>query len=157
MNRFLSVMAFAASLSLFGCRDTDVGRDCQLVKSQADGGQGADPVFSTDITEPAKDVISFGALDCEDLICVRAGNTPLPDSPTQAVFGKCSRACALGSACPAYDASLDKNPETAFSCRSLLLDEATLKALQENPDTQKYFRDRNTQYFCAQANSSINQ
>src|SRR5205823_1416087 len=65
-----------------------------------------------------RDAISFGATQCDDLVCVRDSSFPptTPDAPAQ---GFCSHSCASTSSCVSAS-------ELRLSCRDLLLDDAAL-------------------------------
>ncbi len=82
---------------------------------------------------PRKDFVSFGSTDCEDLICVRDSDFAAPDggalNPKEVATGYCSRNCLVGAACPSSTAELDGNPRTRLTCRPLLLDTETLRAI----------------------------
>ena len=114
-----------------GCKaSSQLGEECTLVKRDpSDGGS----LFLTNGELPAgagKDFISFGSTECDDLICVRDWDyAPLDGgglNPNEPAKGYCSRSCLIGSPCPASSAELDASPRTRLTCRSLLLDVATL-------------------------------
>jgi hypothetical protein len=149
------VSAFAACTST-----TDLGEPCILVKKNPDTSSSVQsvPITAKEIT-PGKDFISFGAVECEDLVCVLdAEHTSQIDpdggNPDAPVTGYCSRSCVPGSstACaPQKDTANDSNPDTSMSCRALLLDPATLgRICQADPaKCQQYFGNNSSPYFCA--------
>jgi hypothetical protein len=141
---------------------TDLGVPCTLVKKDpADTtGKQSLPMLESEVTA-GKDFISFGAVECEDLVCVRdssyappAGTTP---APTDQAKGYCSRPCLQTSTtgCPAKDSADDSNPLKRLSCRPLILDEATLNFICQSDAVtcKKYFGDTKSPYFCARGAS----
>ncbi len=78
-----------------------------------------------------RDFVAFGAVDCEDLVCVRDSSFPKGTVLTEPAIGYCSRPCAQGLACPSDDPALDERGDTRMSCRPLLLTKEALKALAE--------------------------
>jgi hypothetical protein len=131
---------------------TDLGLPCQLVKKNPDGGTTSVPILESDLPGGNKDFISFGATECEDLVCVRDANVPRTGVPGAAAMGYCSRACVpnVSGACPAANKSDDSNPDKRLTCRALLLDEATLGAICTNdPSTCQKLGDTRSPYFCA--------
>jgi hypothetical protein len=151
----LSLISAVAVFAAIGCTPpTNLNVVCTLVKKTPDGGSGSVFITEGDISANAsRDVISFGAVECEDLVCVREGGAPLSGNAGQAATGWCSRPCleTQANACPSNDPALDKNPATAFSCRKLLLDEAALASLKTaDPGAyKKYFGDTTSPFFCA--------
>lgn len=108
------------------------------------------------------DFISFGSTDCEDLICVRDAEYSPPDggalNPNETAKGYCSKSCILGDSCPSSSAELDSNPRTRMTCRPLLLDVETLRALCKGNEVDRarcrtYFGDTNSSDFCARGSS----
>jgi hypothetical protein len=103
-----------------------------------------------------KDFISFGATECEDLVCVRDSSFTRPTNSTddsQAV-GYCSRPCIPTSTLTCVAASAADNENSSpnkLTCRALLLDEATLAAIKtQDPATfTRYFGGTTSTYFCA--------
>jgi hypothetical protein len=152
----LRLAVIAALLMLGGCAvKTDLGSPCFLVRG-VDGGAGQ-PKISVRLHEsdirPNKDFISFGATECEDLVCVRDSTFPVGANPTDEAQGYCSRPCIQTSTvgCPSQNEADDKIPSKRLTCRPLLLDEATLAAIC-NADPEKctqYFGDTKSPFFCA--------
>ena len=173
-----------------GCQVTsDLGSQCVLVKKQLTFDAQGNPVCRKDndgnclkdkngndlqaftvgnILEreltAGQDYISFGAGECEDLICVRDADAPpnpdydpnstdtaKKDAPAQ---GYCSTPCVQGasaSACKVTDSSVSTDLRNRMQCRSLLLDQASLDSLRaSDPDGYKAtFGDTNSPFFCA--------
>jgi hypothetical protein len=162
----MAVMSFrsalaALSLSLVaasGCKaQTDLNSECILVKKDPSDPTGKKSVAITagELRANAnRDVISFGATQCEDLVCVREAGAPLPAADAEPVSGRCSRSCAGAgdeATCKSFDESLDKNPDTALVCRPLLLDASLLASLRQADEAayRRYFGDNSSPYFCA--------
>jgi hypothetical protein len=123
-----------------------------MVKKNPDGGTTSVALLESDLPGGAKDYISFGATECEDLVCVRDANVPLSGVPNAAAMGYCSRACVPNSSagCPAADPNDDRDPSKRLTCRALLLDELTLAAICTNdPATCQRIGDTRSPYFCA--------
>ena len=88
--------------AVVGCKaSSQLGDECAMVKRdpRVDGGRlyvtnGEIKVGAT------KDFISFGSIDCDDLICVRDADYAPPDggvlNPTETAKGYCSRSCIVG-------------------------------------------------------------
>ena len=108
----LALFAFA------GCSaSSDIGAECALVKRDVDGGR----LFVTNRevgTGAAKDFVSIGSTECDDLICVRDSDWAPPDGggmdPNETARGYCSRNCLWGDPCPSSSPKLDGNPRTRF-------------------------------------------
>lgn len=149
-------LLFAALALPAGCHvNTDLGRLCQLVKRNPDGGAGSVPIVEGDLPGANKDFISFGATECEDLVCVRDAYVPRTGVATAAAAGYCSRSCVPNSSigCPAANSSDDTDPARKLGCRALLLDEQTLGAICSNdPATCQQLGDARSPYFCARSN-----
>jgi hypothetical protein len=136
---------------------TDLGRTCNLVKKNPDGGTGSVPILESDLPGGNKDFISFGATECEDLVCVRDANVPRSGVANAPALGYCSRPCVPGvsNGCPAANSDDDKDPSKKLLCRALLLDELTLAAICTNdPSTCQRIGDTRSPYFCARDGGS---
>jgi len=148
--------------TLFACQSpTDLGTPCTLVrKDPADpSGKRSLPMKESEVTK-GKDFISFGAVECEDLVCVRDSSYAQPTPPpaaTDDAKGYCSRPCLQTSTvgCAAANPDDDKLPLKRLSCRPLILDEATLNLICQTDATtcKKYFGDTKSPYFCARGSS----
>jgi hypothetical protein len=147
---------FAAPIFTASCRvATDLGRPCNLVKKNPDGGSGSVPILESELPGADKDFISFGATECEDLVCVRDAYVPRTGVATTPATGYCSRACVPNSStgCPPANADDNKDPTKKLSCRALLLDEQTLGAIcSTDPGTCQQLGDTRSPYFCARGN-----
>ncbi|WP_146209903.1 adventurous gliding motility lipoprotein CglC [Vitiosangium sp. GDMCC 1.1324] len=146
----------SAVLLCGGCKVTsDVGKPCLLVKK----GTGSDtaPVLEGDLNA-GQDFISFGSLDCEDLVCVKDADMALETvdigNGQKQVKGYCSKAClenALQDPCAVTDPEASESVKSRMACRPLLLDQKALDDLrQSDPATYKgTFGDNNSPFFCA--------
>ena len=152
----LSIVLLAAA----GCQDsTDLGKaPCNLVKKGTDGGP--ENVTVGELTA-GKDFLSFGAVDCEDLVCVldRQGvdsvlsqATSNPAVLNNPALGYCSRACAQGSSttCTPQFENQQNNPALRMSCQQLVLDAATIAEICKDPaKCLAYFDNNRSPFFCA--------
>lgn len=153
----LSTGAWVASaligvLVVSGCRaKTDLGRPCTLVKKDPSDAAKSVPLKESEISS-GKDFISFGATECEELVCVRDADVKA-GKPTDEAVGYCSSACIPGSSvkCLNENPADDKDAAKKLKCRTLLLDEATLASLRTaDPEAYKrYFGETTKPYFCA--------
>jgi hypothetical protein len=141
----------SAVLLCGGCKvTTDIGKPCLLVKK---GATGSAPVTAGDLRE-GQDFISFGSLDCEDLICVKDADMPVESADNGQIKGYCSKPCVedpLVNVCEVTDADAHESVKTrGMSCRPLLLDQQALDELRKS-DPAAYratFGDNNSPYFC---------
>ncbi len=140
-----------------GCTNTtELGNDCTMVRRDPTDTDDSDGIRSVPMKESEigafKDFISFGATDCEDLICVRDRSDPKGADPTANAQGFCTRTCIPGRAdtCLTGNEDIDEGPDP-FECRQLLLDDDTLATLRtEQPDLyRRFFGTAETTYFCA--------
>jgi hypothetical protein len=165
-----TALLMSAVLWLGGCEvSSEIGKECTLVRKataeeEAANGRKFMPIFQREVALN-QDVISFGSIECEDLICVRDADFPPTmekdengndtgeiDRDAEAK-GYCSKECVEGSnACEVKDTSgvLEGLPER-MSCRALLLDQATLEALRAANEAQyrRTFGENNSPFFCA--------
>src|SRR5262249_30649885 len=119
---WLFVTLLAALVLPSACRvNTDLGRSCQLVKKNPDGGTSSVPIVEADLPSATKAFISFGATECEELVCVRDAYVPRPGVATAPAPGYCSRSCVANSstACPAANPEDNNDPTRKLSCRAL--------------------------------------
>ena len=75
-----SALFLSAALLASGCEVTsELGKPCTLVRKatpeERPAGVRSTPVLESEIA-PNQDFISFGSMDCEDLICVRDADVP---------------------------------------------------------------------------------
>ena len=146
----------SAVLLCGGCKVTsDIGKPCLLVKK----GTGSDsaPVTVSDLRS-GQDFISFGALDCEDLVCVKDANMPTQLAENGQVIGYCSKACVAETqgTCDVTATEADASVKNSIACRPLLLDQQALDELRAS-DRAAYratFGDNTSPYFCAAAAST---
>jgi hypothetical protein len=142
-SKVLAIALAGAFLSVAGgCRvSTGLNKVCNLVRGLPDGGY--EYLKEADVqaqvvagASSTRDIISFGAVECEDLICVRDssfgklpdGGVPLVD-PDAGAQGYCSRSCVAGNTCPSDNPAQDDGKDK-LNCRPLLLDAETLAALR---------------------------
>jgi hypothetical protein len=150
------VLLVGAALLCGGCEvPSDIGKPCVLVK-RSQSGQKYDPVRMEDINVD-QDFISFGSLDCEDLVCVRDARSPVRttgEGSELRVLGYCSKACVadnLQNPCAVNHPDADAQVKERMSCRPLLLDQQALDDLRAK-DPAGYratFGDNASPYFCA--------
>jgi hypothetical protein len=152
-----------AALLCGGCEvPSDIGKPCVLVKKSQSGQTKYDPVTPADIGKGDKDFISFGSLDCEDLICVRDANSPIVtrgENEQLTVMGYCSKACQpsdtnapqLQDPCAVNHPEASAEVKAGMSCRALLLDQAALDYMRANDPVgyRQTFGDNTSPYFCA--------
>ncbi len=154
MIRRSTLLALAA-LTFGGCAvSTDLGKECVLVRKDPNDPSGKKSIaIKESEIKPNKDFISFGAVECEDLVCVRDLAYTRSAAPTDDALGYCSRPCSQASTtgCPAADSADDKDPARKLSCRPLILDAETLNAIcQADANTcTRYFGDTKSPFFCA--------
>ncbi|MFP2931066.1 adventurous gliding motility lipoprotein CglC [Pyxidicoccus sp. 3LG] len=166
-----TALLMSATMLLGGCEvASQIGKECVLVRRATPEEEVANnrkwmPILQGEVA-PNQDVISFGSIACEDLICVRDADVPFammdnPDDPggpqiinrNAEAKGYCSKECVEDSnACEVKDTSgvLAGLPER-MSCRSLLLDQATLEALRSSDESfyRRTFGENNSPFFCA--------
>jgi len=142
----------SAALLCGGCKVTsDIGKPCLLVKRGATGNTSV-PVTTADLSK-GQDFVSFGALDCEDLVCVLDANTPVQTADNGQVKGYCSKACVAETpnTCAVTDPEASEAVRNSMACRPLLLDQKALEDLKaSDPATYRAtFGDNTSPYFCA--------
>ncbi len=151
--RWTFLVGALVSASVTGCApQTDLGKECTLVRKNTTGSGPPSIFIKESEIVPGKDFISFGATECEDLVCVRNADAPIGSDPTADAKGKCSRPCLETNAasCQTGDDKVDQSDQN-FVCRAMLLDTETLAAIKEaDPARYKqYFGDTTSPYFCA--------
>jgi hypothetical protein len=158
--RALLVVGPALVLSMLACNsDTDLGKPgCHLLKAGPDGG--AENVIVGELSA-GKDFLSFGAVECEDLVCVLdylgvsallAQATSNPALLADPATGYCSHPCAQGSSsgCTPQYSDLQNDPTKVMSCRALVLDDETIAEICKDPvKCQEYFNNSRSAFFCA--------
>lgn len=157
---------FVALTTLAGCRvQTDLGTPCTLVRRDPADTNEADGVNSIPILESevstggadGRDYISFGATECEDLVCVRDAAFVGTRDPGSAAEGYCSRPCEpqLQNQCPPANESDQADPVKALGCRPMLLDQESLNTLRaRDPEKyERYFGKTTTPNFCARGDA----
>lgn len=151
------LISLAFAMTGVGCTpQSDLGTPCVLKRRAPDGGTA--DILEREVTA-GKDFVSFGAIECEDLVCVRDANTSGTGNPDQAASGFCSRPCVqTATSCRTGNNSIDDGPEP-YACRPLLLDEDTLARIRQNdPEKyERYFGDTQSPYFCAKGRPDAGQ
>jgi hypothetical protein len=119
----------------------DLGARCLLVRADPSDTDPRDGTRSITIKESEiatltnTDIFSLGATECENLVCIRAANTPLSGTAGADATGFCSRACVENDAdsCLTGDSGIDHGDP--YACRSLALDAEALVDIRERyPD-----------------------
>lgn len=157
-----SALFLSAVLLMGGCDvTTELGKPCRLVRKATADEQAQGPTKFVEIQEKDiaadQDFISFGALDCEDLICVRDDASPRSEDPQAVALGYCSKECVQGTTtgCEITRTVDDVQAglKDRMTCRPLLLDQATLDAIRVADETyyRRTFGENNSPYFCAGA------
>lgn len=157
MSSRLLLAALALGTVVSGCTvQTDLGRQCFLVKKDANGERVR--MTEAEITS-GLDFISFGASECENYVCVRDAAMGRPTGATDEsdAIGYCSAQCeppadgALGNPCPAENPAHDDDPALRLTCRSMLLDEDTINLIcaEDEALCQRLFGPNRTPFFCA--------
>ncbi|HUM09316.1 MAG TPA: adventurous gliding motility lipoprotein CglC [Myxococcaceae bacterium] len=156
----LVLVVAAVALSMMACKaDTDLGKPgCHLLKALPDGGPTN--VIVAELSA-GKDFLSFGSVECEDLICVLdqdgvstllAQATANPAVLADPATGYCSHACAQGSTggCTPQYQDYQNDPTQVMSCRALVLDNDTIAEICKDPvKCQQYFNNSRSAFFCA--------
>ncbi|RKG58630.1 gliding motility protein [Corallococcus sp. AB011P] len=157
-----TALFLSAALMLGGCDvTTELGKPCQLVRrataeEQEKQGRKFMEIQEKDIAVD-QDFISFGSLDCEDLICVRDDLSPRSDTPEAFALGYCSKECVQGTTTGCeITRTVGDVPEglkERMTCRPLLLDQDTLDAIKVADESfyRRTFGENNSPYFCAGA------
>ncbi len=160
-----------AALVCGGCEvSSDIGKPCVLVRKATDAEQAAAPdgepfryMMESQLTA-GQDFISFGSVECEDLVCVRDADfdpklAPNADKATTAATGYCSKACvedadtALSNSCAVTTTEAQPEVKERMTCRPMLLDQQALDALRsaDRAKYRSYFGDNTSPAFCAAA------
>jgi hypothetical protein len=160
-----------AALMCGGCAvSSDIGKTCVLVRKATKAEQEAEPtrepsrnIMESQLT-PGQDFISFGSVECEDLVCVRDAHfdpklAAGTDLTKVAATGYCSKPCLEDTLttnnCAVTSSEALAEVKDRMACRPLLLDQQALDALRtsENPaDRALYsqlFGDNTSPSFCA--------
>ncbi|RKG64141.1 gliding motility protein [Corallococcus sp. CA054B] len=157
-----TALFLSAALMLGGCDvTTELGKPCQLVRRATAEEQEAQGRKFMEIQEKDiavdQDFISFGSLDCEDLVCVRDDLSPRSDNPEAFALGYCSKECVQGSTtgCEITRTvgDVEEGLKDRMTCRPLLLDQDTLDAIKiaDEGFYRRTFGENNSPYFCAGA------
>lgn len=154
----LSLIGLVACLTLLACPPgTDRGKPCQMPR-RTDAGttflteKEVRARTSTTAGNATRDFLSFGSLDCDDLLCVRDATFVSDAGENDVAEGYCSNPCDIGTACPSFNPDDDKRGDRQLSCRPLLLDEQTLEAINQDPAARRVLNNVKSPYFCARGN-----
>lgn len=154
-----SLFLSLAVISFAGCKvPSDLGGPCKMVKRDPliDGGRLF--IRNKEIkVGTMKDFISFGSADCENLVCVRDSDFPVPDGgfdPEAFADGYCSNRCTPGDTCPSFNEADDNDAKKRLTCRPLLLDTETLALIcngnaEDRAKCKSYFGNTSKPDFCA--------
>jgi hypothetical protein len=129
MNRLLaSTIAVLLAAGLAGCSvETDLGQTCKMTRPDTEGGAPIE-LEASSITSETLDWISFGAAECDDLVCVRTAGSPNPAHENGMARGYCTKPCIDASDCaPDF-----QGRKGAMGCEQLLPDLEELK--RTNPE-----------------------
>ncbi len=158
-----TALLMSATLLLGGCAvSSEIGKECLLVRKanpdvEEEKGLRFVVVKEKEVA-PNQDFISFGSIECEDLVCVRDADFPRDPDQEAVAKGYCSKACVEGStSCEVKDTNgVVEGLKDRMTCRALLLDQETLEALRAADPTfyRQTFGDNNSPYFCAGTPSS---
>lgn len=148
-------LLMGAALLCGGCEvPSDTGKPCVLVKKDP-AGQGAIPVSEADI-QFDQDFISFGSVECENLVCVRTGGTQpqiTGEGDARQVLGYCSKPCNLSitTDCAITSPDTAADVKETLACRPLLLDQLALTDLKRNNPEEftRIFGRNESPNFCA--------
>jgi hypothetical protein len=142
-SRLVSCRAALLCPLLFACASaTDLGAECTLVKKNPDGGNLAVPVTEGELPLTRSDYISFGSPLCLDA-CARDADQQRTGDNAAPVKGYCSHDCGSDADCG-----------KGYSCRSLLLDEATLNSIcTSNPARCRSFGGTAKPLYCVRISS----
>ncbi|MBJ6763197.1 adventurous gliding motility lipoprotein CglC [Myxococcaceae bacterium JPH2] len=152
-----SALLLCAVVLLGGCNvTTQLGLPCNLVRKP--NASDPDPtakfvLMKEKELQPNQDFISFGAVECEDLVCVRDASMAGSGNPESLAGGYCSKACVEGSSksCEVTDTAVSKDLRDRLTCRAMMLDQATLDALRISDEAgyRRIFGENTSPFFCA--------
>jgi hypothetical protein len=178
MSARLALLVGAALLS-GGCEvASDIGKSCVLVRKATQAEIDAEPnrehfreILEGEL-QAGQDFISFGTVECEDLVCVRdAAFQPTFDPELTeeqrkqvAAKGYCSVACVppdeteLLNPCAVNHPQAEEQVKETMSCRPLLLDQKALDDLRASNEElyENTFGDTASPNFCASKPATSN-
>ncbi len=159
-----TALLLSAAMLLGGCEvNNQIGKPCTLVRKatpaeRQEFGRETMPILEREVA-PRQDFISFGSVECEDLICVRDKDFPRATNEDGTVDGNaaaqgyCSKECVSGSsACEVKDTDgVLVGLPARMACRALLLDQDTLEALRAADESfyRRTFGENNSPFFCS--------
>ncbi len=120
-------LRFAAPIAAFvlasACQEADVGQACPMNVLYADGS----PVdeAGTGCSADRSDFFRSGAIECENLVCLRSVTGPCPGGTSAPFLSRsyCSKACVSDDDC--------FTSETGLVCRRVLLDPSFVASLPD--------------------------
>ena len=119
--------AVAAALALSACQDPDVGQDCDMPLTAPGGGPLDVPTPSGSATlcsTERADYFRTGAIECDNLICVRSSTgTCAADPALASIRHYCSKPCVSDRDC--------FTSQTSLVCRQIVLDPVFLATLSD--------------------------
>lgn len=177
MSARLALLVGAALLS-GGCEvASDIGKSCVLVRKATEAEITAEPdrepfreILEGEL-QAGQDFISFGTVECEDLVCVRDAafkpnldDVAEADRPKTPAKGYCSKACVppdeadLLNPCAVNHPDAEEQVKESMSCRPLLLDQKALDDLRATNEAlyEATFGDTASPNFCASKPAASN-
>ncbi|HXX31547.1 MAG TPA: adventurous gliding motility lipoprotein CglC [Myxococcaceae bacterium] len=174
-HRLLAAASVVLVVAVAACTaSTELGMPCTPVKALVDGGSTCTPPAPANCVtigelSAGKDFVSFGATECEDLICVvdqASASQQLSEAQRDAgaglsspAAGYCSRACVQGnnSTCTPQFEDMQDIPGNTMTCRELVLDPQIIAAICNLPADaggnpalcEQYFGSNRSSFFCA--------
>jgi len=121
-----SRLAPLAALLLAACQSPDVGQECRMTLENADGTPIDVEVGGAICSDNRADFFRSGAIECDNLICLRSATGACPGGGTVdplQVRAYCSKACVSDDDC--------FNSETGLVCRRVLLDPSFVASLPD--------------------------
>jgi hypothetical protein len=149
LKRLIASLGLALAVVLLpGCPVTgDIGAQCRFVQQTADGGMV--PILESELPNGV-DIIAFGAIECEDFVCVRNRFAP-SSGGTGDALGTCSARCLPTNPDDCRVSSEVDVSQGPYTCRALLLDPESLAALcSTDPAACQIIGGNQTAYYCAQ-------
>lgn len=93
----LALLAFVAGCTTKG----DLGANCRMTRSASTPEAPPTPVQESAVQNPALDYISFGAAECDNLVCLRTAGSTNPSNQDGEAIGYCSAPCVTDADCDA--------------------------------------------------------
>jgi hypothetical protein len=115
-----------AALLLAACQSADVGQECRMTLENADGTPIDVLVGDATCSSNRADFFRSGAIECDNLICLRSATGACAGGGTAdplQVRSYCSKACVSDADC--------FSDETGLVCRPVLLDPSFVATLPD--------------------------